>query len=99
MRKRGYKKQKTQDAEINKKETKTESKKRLKLLFFGSASFFAIAVLTISIMFYSVYFFRDVALKIIFRLIIALIGSTIYYILINEFIDYYNKKNINSRKF
>ena len=69
-----------------------KSTERLKLVVTGSLLFFAITVITFAIIIYSAYFFTLSFLEMIFKIIIALMGILTYYLLIINFIGYYNKK-------
>lgn len=63
-----------------------DSGKRLKLILLGSAFAFILTSMILGIIFNLAFFFSVAALKIMFNIVLVLVGIVVYYILITEFV-------------
>ena len=64
---------------------------RFRLIFLGSLFFLLIAIIIFGILFSFIYFFSEKVLKILFEIIIIGLGFILYFVLMQEFMSFYEK--------
>lgn len=78
--------------EADKGNLKEQSWRVLWFIAFGSLLFFIVSVIISGVIIYFSYLFNIPILKIFFMIILTTSGIVMYYILITEFLIYYNRK-------